>query len=67
MCGTLSEIQPLVSLDRLTIGDGRPGPVTLRLQALYEDAARRGRGSAGTKNTPHWTLPVYPAVEMAPR
>lgn len=67
MCGTLSEIQPLVSLDRLTIGDGRPGPVTLRLQALYEDAARRGRGSAGTKNTPHWTLPVYPAVEMAPQ
>lgn len=36
LCGTLAEIQPIVAIDRLPVGDGRPGPVTRELQALYE-------------------------------
>jgi branched-chain amino acid aminotransferase len=40
LCGTLAEIQPIVSIDRLEIGDGAPGELTLRLQRLYERAVR---------------------------
>ena len=35
-------VTPVVRLDDAAIGDGRPGPVTLRLRALYLDHARRG-------------------------
>ena len=34
-------VTPVVRLDGAPIGDGRPGPVTLRLRALYLDHARR--------------------------
>ena len=34
-------VTPVVRLDGVRIGDGRPGPVTLRLRALYLDHARR--------------------------
>jgi branched-chain amino acid aminotransferase len=40
LCGTLAEILPIVSIDRLPVGDGVPGPVTRQLQARYEDAVR---------------------------
>lgn len=32
MTGTASEITPVRSIDRMTIGDGRPGPITRALQ-----------------------------------
>ncbi|KAF1694269.1 branched-chain amino acid transaminase [Pseudoxanthomonas koreensis] len=35
MCGTAAEITPLRSVDGKPVGDGRPGPVTRRLQQLY--------------------------------
>lgn len=44
VCGTLAEIQPIVSIDRVPVGTGAPGPVTRALQGHY-DAAVRGRGA----------------------
>jgi branched-chain amino acid aminotransferase len=38
MCGTAAEITPIHSLDRRVIGDGKPGPVTRRIQEVYADA-----------------------------
>lgn len=36
LCGTLAEVLPIVSVDGLAVGTGVPGPVTRRLQALYD-------------------------------
>ncbi len=33
--GTMGELAPVVSVDGRTIGDGRPGPMTARLSALF--------------------------------
>lgn len=40
LCGTLAEIQSVVSIDHLPVTDGVPGPLTRRLQKLYEAAVR---------------------------
>lgn len=37
VCGTASEITPVRSVDKLPVGDGKRGPVTARLQALFLD------------------------------
>jgi branched-chain amino acid aminotransferase len=37
LCGTAAEVTPVVSLDHLKIGDGRPGPVTTSLLSTYLD------------------------------
>jgi branched-chain amino acid aminotransferase len=34
-CGTAAEITPIRSVDRIDIGDGRPGPITQRIQREY--------------------------------
>ena len=39
-CGSGYEIQPVVSLDRLAIGTGSPGPLTRRLQERYFSLVR---------------------------
>lgn len=52
LCGSLAEILPVVSIDRIPVGDGAPGPVTRRLQDLY-DRATRSELEYG-----HWTTPV---------
>jgi branched-chain amino acid aminotransferase len=36
LCGTLAEILPVTSIDRIQIGDGTPGPVVRRLQQQYD-------------------------------
>jgi branched-chain amino acid aminotransferase len=56
LCGTKAEILPVTSVDRLPIEDGRPGPITRRLQDLYDDAVHGGRG------TPLWCTPVSPVA-----
>jgi len=53
-CGTGQEITPIVSIDRLPIGDGTPGPVTRALQRRYDAVVR---GTDGTH--PEWRTPVY--------
>jgi branched-chain amino acid aminotransferase len=40
LSGTGVQIEPVVSIDGVAIGDGLPGPVTTRLQALYAAAVR---------------------------
>jgi branched-chain amino acid aminotransferase len=40
LCGSGNEIQPILSVDRLKLGDGTPGPLTRRVQQAYFDAVR---------------------------
>jgi branched-chain amino acid aminotransferase len=37
MCGTGAQVAPVVEVDRRTVGDGEPGPLTLRVQGLFND------------------------------
>lgn len=40
LCGTGAEITPLASIDRFTLGDGKLGAITQRLESLYHDLVR---------------------------
>jgi branched-chain amino acid aminotransferase len=40
LCGTGAEVSPVIEIDRRTIADGEPGPVTQRLQTLYFDVCK---------------------------
>jgi branched-chain amino acid aminotransferase len=51
--GTAAEVTPIRSVDRVTVGDGKPGPVTLRLQSAYFDIVKKG------KDSHHWLKFVY--------
>jgi branched-chain amino acid aminotransferase len=53
LCGTAAEITPIISVDRHTVGDGKPGPVTHALEAAFEDVLR-GR----EPRYAHWRTPV---------
>lgn len=56
VCGTLAEIQPVVEIDRVPVGDGAPGPITRTLQELYDAAVRADPSPHG------WSTPVADAV-----
>jgi branched-chain amino acid aminotransferase len=51
ICGTGQEIIPVISIDRLPVGDGQPGPLTRRLQARYFDVVRGASGDHATWRT----------------
>lgn len=53
LCGTAFEITPVVGVDRYDIGNGEIGPVTSRLQELYDAVLRGAEGQFG-----HWRTPV---------
>ncbi len=55
IAGTLSEIQPIISVDRQVVGTGDPGPLTRKLQSLYDASAR------GAAKADGWNLPVHAA------
>jgi branched-chain amino acid aminotransferase len=38
--GTAAEVTPIASVDRKNVGEGKPGPVTKRMQELYSAAVR---------------------------
>ena len=40
LCGTGQEIIPVISIDRLPVGDGQIGPVTRKIQKLYFETVR---------------------------
>ncbi|MBM3355333.1 MAG: branched-chain amino acid aminotransferase [Betaproteobacteria bacterium] len=40
LCGTGQEIIPVTAIDKLPVGDGRPGPVTTLLRKRYFDVVR---------------------------
>lgn len=59
LCGTIAELLPITSIDRLPVGDGVPGAVTRALQQRYDQVVR-----AATSH-PEWVTPTYesqPAV-----
>jgi branched-chain amino acid aminotransferase len=58
--GTAAEVTPVRSVDRITIGNGRPGPITQQLQQRYLDAAR------GASEDSHGWL-TYVRAEKAAR
>jgi branched-subunit amino acid aminotransferase/4-amino-4-deoxychorismate lyase len=35
-------VLPISTIDEKPVGDGKPGPVTRKLMALYDELARRG-------------------------
>ncbi|MBN8778365.1 branched-chain amino acid transaminase [Thiobacillus sp.] len=51
--GTAAEVTPIRELDNRTIGEGKRGPITARLQAMYFDCVH-GRAAAHTD----WLSPV---------
>ena len=53
--GTASEVTPIRSVDRITVGEGKPGPVTKAVQQRFLGVAK------GTEEDLHgWLTPVYP-------
>ncbi len=42
LAGTTVEVMPIVRIDGLPVGEGRPGPLTQRLQALFQERVRVG-------------------------
>ena len=40
LCGTGAEIAPIVSVDRLPVGNAVVGPITLQIESLYHDIVR---------------------------
>jgi branched-chain amino acid aminotransferase len=54
LCGSGAEVAPVVSLDRIEIGDGEVGPVTQRIQRLYFDVVRGVHKGYG-----EWRTPIY--------
>ena len=55
-CGTAVEVTPIRSIDRITVGDGRRGPVTAAIQKQFF-----GIITGDIPDTHHWLTPV-PAV-----
>lgn len=54
MCGTGVQVAGVVEVDRRTVGSGRPGRVTVALQAAYFKAVRGNLEGYGD-----WLTPVY--------
>lgn len=54
LTGTAAHINPVVEIDRRPVGDGEIGPLTKRLQALYQDVIR-GRNQDYLR----WCTPIY--------
>jgi branched-chain amino acid aminotransferase len=55
LCGTATEVAPVIEIDRRRIGEGAPGPVTRRLSQAFDDAVH-GRSRRHTD----WCTPVSP-------
>ena len=60
LCGTMSELLPITSIDRLAVGAGVLGPITRRLQELYD---REVRAESGRQD---WSTPMYPQPAPVP-
>lgn len=61
LTGSASEITPVASVDHVRVGEGRPGPLTRRLQEMFFRVVR-----GDTEDRHGWLTPV-PARERAPR
>jgi branched-chain amino acid aminotransferase len=54
MTGTAAHVTPVLSVDRVPVADGKPGPITTQLQRTYFDAIT-GR----LPRYVEWLTPVY--------
>lgn len=54
ICGTAVELAPIISVDRVPVGDGKVGPIASKLQELYYEAVR-GR----VPKYKNWCTPVF--------
>ena len=45
--GTAAEITPIRTIDRMTVGDGKPGPVTRELQKRFMKVVQDGKDPHG--------------------
>ncbi len=45
--GTAAEISPIRSIDKIMVGEGKPGPITKRLQQAFTDITRNGNDKFG--------------------
>lgn len=55
LCGTAAEISPVRSVDRVQVGDGRPGPVT---RAIRQRFTALVTGAEVSESFTHWLEPV---------
>ena len=53
-CGTGAQIAPVTYIDRRPIGDGKPGPITGKLQKLYFDVVQ-----CRVPDYSSWCTPAY--------
>jgi branched-chain amino acid aminotransferase len=54
LCGTGAQVSPVIEADKRPLGNGRIGPITAKIQALYFDVVK------GTqKKYLRWLTPVY--------
>jgi branched-chain amino acid aminotransferase len=54
LCGTGAQVAPVIEIDRRRVGDGEPGPLTMRIQDLYLSVVT-GRNEKYAE----WLTPVY--------
>jgi len=54
MCGTGAQVAPVVEVDRRRIGDGEPGPMSMRVKDVYLSMAK-----GGMNKYMEWLTPVY--------
>lgn len=57
LCGTMAEVLPITSIDRMPIGSGQPGPLTRQLQELYQRAVL-----AESRPAAQWATELRPSV-----
>jgi branched-chain amino acid aminotransferase len=51
--GTAAEITPIKTIDRLTVGEGKPGPITRELQKRFMSVVQDGNDPHGWLNFVH--------------
>lgn len=51
--GTAAEVTPIRSVDKQKVGDGKPGPITMRLQKMFFEIVKNGNDAH------HWLRFVY--------
>ena len=54
LCGTGAQVSPMTEVDKRPLGNGRIGPITAKIQALYFDVVKGKQ-----KKYMHWLTPVY--------
>ena len=60
MTGTAAHVTPITEVDRVPVGDGRPGPISVQIQDLYFKMIT-GR----LPQYAHWLTPVFAGAKVA--